>query len=152
MKKVLLLTMTLLPLLACAGNSQTTDTELKSNYSKIAADLKSLSPECRKVYLVATSLMSAYDNINENNYYSGITFLCMAYFYHDMNNPEIALLSESSGDYLYAHEQASFLACTDVLKAKGDAAWDFYQSKTTQATLQNYVKKHSDKCSQQRGK
>ena len=76
----------------------------------------------------------------------------MAQFYYDMTIPEINFIFEHTGDYLAKHEEAMFGACMDVLEAKGDVAWTFYTSKTTQATLQNYVKKHSDKCSQQRGK
>ena len=129
-----------------------TDTGLINNYNKVVENFKPYSPECRRVLFVASSLKDAYDNMNTNNYYTGVVFVCMAQFYYDMTIPEINFIFEHTGDYLAKHEEAMFGACMDILKAKGDEAWDFYQSKTTQATLQNYVKKHSDECSQQRGK
>ena len=104
------------------------------------------------VKLILSALTDAYDNMNTKNYYTGVVFLCMAQFYYDMTIPEINFIFEHTGDYLAKHEEAMFGACMDVLEVKGDVAWTFYTSKTTQATLQNYVKKHSDKCSQQRGK
>ena len=148
MKKILVLAMVVFPMLTYSK----TDTRLINYYNKAIENFKPYSPECRRVLFVLSALTDAYDNMNTKNYYTGVVFLCMAQFYYDMTIPEINFIFEHTGDYLAKHEEAMFGACMDVLEAKGDIAWTFYTSKTTQATLQNYVKKHSDKCSQQRGK
>lgn len=148
MKKILVLVMVVFPMLTYSK----TDTRLINYYNKAIENFKPYSPECRRVLFVLSTLTDAYDNMNTKNYYTGVVFLCMAQFYYDMTIPEINFIFEHTGDYLAKHEEAMFGACMDVLEAKGDVAWTFYTSKTTQATLQNYVKKHSDKCSQQRGK
>ncbi len=148
MKKILVLVMVVFPMLTYSK----TDTRLINYYNKAIENFKPYSPECRRVLFVLSTLTDAYDNMNTKNYYTGVVFLCMAQFYYDMTLPEINFIFEHTGDYLAKHEEAMFGACMDVLEAKGDVAWTFYTSKTTQATLQNYVKKHSDKCSQQRGK
>lgn len=144
MKKLLLLATAVLAILAC----NKTDAGLINNYNKVIEKFKPFSPECRRVLFVANTLKAAYDNMNANNYYTGVVFLCMADFYRGMTLPEINFILESTGEYLAIHEEAMYGACMDVLEVKGDEAWNFYASKTTQATLQNYVKKHSDKCSQ----
>lgn len=148
MKKFLVLVMVVFPMLTYSK----TDTGLINNYNKVIENFKPFSPECRRVLFVASSLKAAYDNMNANNYYTGVAFLCMAQLYYDMTIPEINFIFEHTGDYLAKHEEAMIDACMDVLEAKGNVAWTFYTSKTTQATLQNYVKKHSDECSQQRDK
>lgn len=148
MKKILVLVMVVFPMLTYSK----TDTRLINYYNKAIENFKPYSPECRRVLFVLSTLTDAYDNMNTKNYYTGVVFLCMAQFYYDMTLSEINFIFEHTGDYLAKHEEAMFGACMDVLEAKGDVAWTFYTSKTTQATLQNYVKKHSDKCSQQRGK
>ncbi len=148
MKKILVLVMVVFPMLTYSK----TDTRLINYYNKAIENFKPYSPECRRVLFVLSTLTDAYDNMNTKNYYTGVVFLCMAQFYYDMTLPEINFIFEHTGDYLAKHEEAMFGACMDVLEAKGDVAWTFYTSKTTQAILQNYVKKHSDKCSQQRSK
>lgn len=148
MKKLLLLATAVLAILAC----NKTDAGLINDYNKIIEKFKPFSPECRKVRFVAAALVAANNSMNTNNYYTAVVLLCVAEAYYNMTMPEINILVESDGDYLAMHQDAMIGACMDVLEVKGDEAWNFYASKTTQATLQNYVKKHSDKCSQPRGK
>lgn len=148
MKKLLLLATAVLAILAC----NKTDAGLINNYNKVIEKFKPFSPECRRVLFVANTLKAAYDNMNTNNYYTAVVLFCVAESYYKMTMPEINFILESDGDYLAMHQDAMIGACMDVLEVMGDVAWNFYASKTTQATLQNYVKKHSDKCSQPRGK
>lgn len=148
MKKLLLLATAVLAILAC----NKTDAETVNMYDEVIELFKPLSSECRKVRFVAGTLVAAYNNMNTNNYYTAVVLFCVAESYYKMTMPEINFILESDGDYLAMHQDAMIGACMDVLEVMGDVAWNFYASKTTQATLQNYVKKHSDKCSQQRGK
>ena len=88
----------------------------------IITDLKTLTPECRKVYLVGSGMTKALENMMSNNYILGTQLLCMSYRYYEMEQTEINLLSEISDDYFRNATRRISDSCLEVIEKDGDKA------------------------------
>ena len=111
----------------------------------IITDLKTLTPECRKVYLVGSGMTKALENMMSNNYILGTQLLCMSYRYYEMDQTEINLLSEISDDYFRKTSRNIADSCLDVIEKEGDNSVVFFARKA-EDVLQSYVSQNVSKC------
>ena len=111
----------------------------------IVQDLKTLTPECRKVYLVGSGLVMALKSMTSNDYILGTNLLCISYTYYEMSQTEINLLSEISDNYFRNATRRISDSCLSVIEKDGDkAVLDF--AKKADTILKPYIKEHLNKC------
>lgn len=120
------------------------DSEIIAFYEHRAQELKSLSPLCRKVQLVADGLVAAEMSMKENNHTMATVGRCVSFSFYTREYSTINQMIEIKGEYNRVFE-AIHNECGKAAFDGGDKTSEFFIQAENKELIP-FVKKHYQEC------